>query len=80
MERQRRNELRNAYEFLKKHVPSVAKSDRASKQMILDKAIEFCQTVKYKEENLNKERQAIHEKKIALQKRIMQLQRQNSLH
>lgn len=80
MERQRRNELRNAFDYLKNYVPCVAKSDRASKQMILDKAIEFCQTVKYKEENLNKERQALHEKKIALQKRIMQLQRQNSLH
>ena len=79
MERQRRNELRNAYEFLKKHVPSVAKSDRASKQMILDKAIEYCHTVTTKEEAMNKQRQALYEKKISLQKRIMQLQRQNSL-
>ena len=79
MERQRRNELRNAFDYLKTYVPSVAKSDRASKQMILDKAIEFCHTVKYKEESLNKQRQALHEKKIALQKRIMQLQKLNSL-
>ena len=79
MERQRRNELRNAYEFLKKYVPSVANTDRASKQMILDKAIEHCHTVTTKEEAMSKQRQALYEKKIALQKRIMQLQRQNSL-
>ena len=82
MERQRRNELRNAFEFLKRHVPCVAQSDRASKQLILDKAIEFCQEVRAKEDAVARQRQAMHDKKIALQKRLVQLQKQqnSSLH
>merc|ERR1712203_138692 len=49
MERQRRQDLKNAYDSLKDFVPTIANSDRASKQMVLDKAIDYCKTLKNKE-------------------------------
>merc|ERR1719150_2590455 len=44
MERQRRNELKVAFDDLKVHLPEIATSDKASKQQILDKAVETCLT------------------------------------
>merc|ERR1719348_406751 len=49
MERQRRTDLKNAFDSLKDFVPTIANSDRASKQMVLDKAIDYCKTLKSKE-------------------------------
>merc|ERR1712117_821375 len=57
MERQRRNDLKNAFASLKDFVPTIANSDRASKQMVLDKAIDYCKNLKSKEWTTRKARE-----------------------
>merc|ERR1719504_481831 len=52
MERQRRNELKVAFDELKVHLPEIATSDKASKQQILDKAVETCLTIRSTESSL----------------------------
>merc|ERR1712226_332713 len=52
MERQRRNELKVAFDVLKVHLPEIASSDKASKQQILDKAVETCQSMRSTESSL----------------------------
>jgi len=52
MERQRRNELKLAFDVLKVHLPEIASSDKASKQQILDKAVETCQSMRSTESSL----------------------------
>lgn len=52
MERQRRNELKSAFDELKLHLPDIASSDKASKQQILDKAVDTCLTVRNRESSL----------------------------
>ena len=42
LERQRRIDLRNAFDTLKSHLPDLKKSDKASKIMILTRAAEYC--------------------------------------
>lgn len=61
MERQRRNELKVAFDDLKVCLPEISTSDKASKQQILDKAVETCKVVKSNESSLA-------QKKIALSK------------
>merc|ERR1719400_467285 len=52
MERQRRNELKVAFDDLKVHLPEIATSDKASKQQILDKAVETCLNIRSTESSL----------------------------
>ena len=42
LERQRRIDLRNAFDTLKGHLPDLQKTDKASKIMILTRAAEYC--------------------------------------
>merc|ERR1711892_247704 len=49
MERQRRTDLKSAFDQLKDFVPTVANSEKASKQMVLDQAIDHCKSLKMKE-------------------------------
>jgi len=52
MERQRRNELKVAFDDLKVCLPEISASDKASKQQILDKAVETCKIIRSTESSL----------------------------
>ena len=74
MERQRRTELKNAFEVVRKAVPTIAGSERVSKQMILDRAIEYCRGLKQKEVTANKHKRLLQDKNVLLRKRLQALQ------
>ena len=76
MERQRRSDLNQAYAILKNFVPSIANSDRASKQMVLDKAIEHCEALKGREEAARDQRRLLSSRNEALRKKLALLQSQ----
>ena len=76
MERQRRSDLNQAYATLKDFVPSIANSDRASKQMVLDKAIEHCEALKSREETVRDQRRLLMSRNEALKKKLALLQSQ----
>ena len=78
MERQRRSDLNQAYATLKDFVPAIANSDRASKQMVLDKAIEHCEALKRREAEVRDQRRQLSARNEALRKRLETLQRQSS--
>ena len=52
MERQRRNELKLSFDKLKTVLPELATSDKASKQQILDNAVETVKMIKNTEANI----------------------------
>ena len=52
MERQRRNELKLSFDKLKTVLPELATSDKASKQQILDKAVDAVNKFKSTEASL----------------------------
>ena len=76
MERQRRQDLKNAYDSLKDFVPTIANSDRASKQMVLDKAIDYCKTLKNKEGTTREARNRLVQKNESLRKRLAEIESQ----
>merc|ERR1712012_1349714 len=76
MERQRRNDLKNAFDSLKDFVPTIANSDRASKQMVLDKAIDYCKNLKSKEWTTRKARETLAQKNESLRKRLAEIESQ----
>jgi len=76
MERQRRTDLKNAFDQLKDYVPTIANSDRASKQMVLDKAIEHCKALKIKETNVREERKNLVQRNELLTKKLALLESQ----
>merc|ERR1712012_1007746 len=65
MERQRRNDLKNAFD-----------SVRASKQMVLDKAIDYCKNLKSKEWTTRKARETLAQKNESLRKRLAEIESQ----
>ena len=76
MERQRRSDLNQAYAILKNFVPSIANSDRASKQMVLDKAIEHCKALKRREVAARDQRRLLTSRNETLRKKLALLQYQ----
>ena len=76
MERQRRNDLKNAFDSLKDFVPTIANSDRASKQMVLDKAIDYCKNLKSKEWTTRKAKETLAQKNDSLRKRLAEIESQ----
>ena len=76
MERQRRSDLNRAYAILKDFVPSIANSDRTSKQMVLDKAIEHCTMLRKREEASREQKRNLHHRNEALRKKLQQLETQ----
>merc|ERR1719193_2293068 len=76
MERQRRTDLKNAFDQLKDYVPTIANSDRASKQMVLDKAIEHCKSLKMKEITAREEKKNIVQRNELLKKKLALLESQ----
>jgi len=78
MERQRRTDLKRAFDELKDFVPSIAKSDRTSKQMVLDKAIEHCKTLRRGEEVVREQKKNLQRRNELLKKKLALLQSQVS--
>ena len=72
-ERQRRTDLKNAFDYLKRRVPAIASSERVSKQMILDKAIDFCRNLKAKESSVRQHHKLLAERNELLRKKIASL-------
>ena len=77
MERQRRIDLKRAFDGLKICVPELAESDKASKLMILDKAADFCQMLKLKELNLSSEKDRERKKCLLLKKKLQMLEKKS---
>ena len=75
MERQRRVDLRNAFEFLRSLIPDLETADRAAKVVILKKASLFCQGLTARERQHIAEKDALQKRQEMLRKRIALLQR-----
>jgi len=74
MERKRRTELKNAFDMVKNSVPTISTSDRVSKQMILDRAIEYCRSMRAKEAAVNKRKRTLQQRNTMLLKQLQSLQ------
>lgn len=74
MERQRRNELKVAFDDLKVHLPEIATSDKASKQQILDKAVETCLTIRSTESSLKTRVTTLNKTNSQLKEKLRKLQ------
>jgi len=73
MERQRRNELKVSYDNLKACIPDIANSEKVSKQMILDTALEKCKLVKSKEISLKMRKDKLKRNNAELRQRLKNL-------
>lgn len=74
MERQRRNELKLAFDDLKICLPEISTSDKASKQQILDKAVETCKVIKSTESSLAQKKIALTKSNNLLKEKLKLLQ------
>jgi hypothetical protein len=74
MERQRRNELKVAFDELKIHLDEVSTSDKASKQQILDKAVDMCRTMKSMENSLKTKVTTMNKANSQLKEKLRKLQ------
>ena len=74
MERQRRVDLRNAFEFLRSLIPDLEATDRAAKVVILKKSAHFCQGLTAREKKLIDEKNALQKSQEMLRKRLALLQ------
>ena len=74
MERQRRNELKVAFDELKACMPDIANSDKVSKQMILDTALHSCKLLKSKEVSLKLKRDRLKKSNAELLRKISAFQ------
>merc|ERR1712142_1382938 len=83
MERQRRNELKLSYDKLKTVLPEIAESDKASKQQILDKAVETCKVIKSTEQSLQNRKNSLTKSNALLKEKLRllkaEVKRKNSL-
>merc|ERR1712241_242712 len=70
MERQRRNELKCSFDELKTVIPDLATSDKASKQQILDKAVDTVKLIKSTEASLQQRRNNLYKSNAALQEKL----------
>jgi hypothetical protein len=80
MERQRRNELRLAFDELKASLVDIAAADKVSKQMILDKAVERCQGLRSREAALRQRRDRLRRSNGQLRDRLRELQQYLASH
>ena len=70
MERQRRNELKLSFDKLKIVLPELATSDKASKQQILDKAVDAVNKFKSTEASLAARRNNLSKSNALLQEKL----------
>jgi hypothetical protein len=69
LERQRRVDLKNAFDTLKVCVPEIAASDKASKLLILTKARDFCLSLGTREGQLRRETERLRMRQQLLSNR-----------
>jgi len=74
MERQRRNELKVAFDELKACMPDIANSEKVSKQMILDTALQNCKLLKSREISLKVRREKLKKSNAELLRKLGGLQ------
>lgn len=74
MERQRRNELKVAFDELKGCIPEIATSDKVSKQMILDTALQNCKFIKSKQIGLKLRKEKLRKCNAELREKLKCLQ------
>jgi len=83
MERQRRNELKISFDNLKTVLPEIADSDKASKQQILDKAVETCKVIKSTELSLQNRKNSLTKSNALLKEKLRllkaEVRRRNNL-
>ena len=70
MERQRRVELKDAYDGLKERIPSIAQEDKVSKLMILNTAADYCKGVEARLARLRRDRLREADRGRRLQERL----------
>merc|ERR1719300_947313 len=70
MEGQRRNELKISFDNLKTVLPEIAESDKASKQLILDKAVETCKNIKSTELTLQNKKNSLAKSNALLKEKL----------
>lgn len=75
LERQRRGELKNAFDQLKASLPTLVGMDKASKLLILTTAGEFCRDLTGTEEALRRQRNAESCRNASLRRRLNELKR-----
>merc|ERR1712141_331329 len=73
MERQRRNELKLSFDKLKTVLPELAASDKASKQQILDRAVDTVQMIKSTELSLMNRRNSLNKNNALLKDKLRKL-------
>ena len=76
MERQRRVELKDAYDSLKERIPSIATEDKVSKLMILNTASDYCKSIEERVVRLRREQQQEMERGRRLRERLNMLRLQ----
>ncbi|XP_023013030.2 uncharacterized protein [Leptinotarsa decemlineata] len=75
MERQRRIDLRNAFEDLRVLVPEVSKKERAAKVVILREAAQYCDNLTTISNNLHRTSEELNRKQAWLRWRVSELRR-----
>merc|ERR1712062_464816 len=73
MERQRRNELKVSFDKLKTVLPELAASDKASKQQILDTAVDTVRMIKSTELSLMNRRNSLNKSNAQLKEKLRKL-------
>ena len=79
MERQRRNELKLSFDKLKTVLPELAASDKASKQQILDKAVDTVKMIKSTEVSLMNRRNSLNKSNALLKEKLRKLKEETKL-
>merc|ERR1712156_778992 len=79
MERQRRNELKLSFDKLKTVLPELAASDKASKQQILDKAVDTVKMIKSTEVSLMNRRNSLNKSNALLKEKLRKLKEETKI-
>ncbi|KAK9882702.1 hypothetical protein WA026_022753 [Henosepilachna vigintioctopunctata] len=79
MERQRRIDLRNAFEYLRQLVPEVLKKERAAKVVILREAAKYCDHLTYQSSSINRQLSELKNHQERLRMRVSLLRRNLAL-
>jgi len=74
MERQRRNELKAAFDELKGCIPEIAATEKVSKQMILDTALRNCKQIKSRQLGMKLRRDKLKKSNAELRDKLKKLQ------
>ena len=77
LERERRQEMNNAYDCLRDNIPAIASSKKSSKQIILDAALDYCRRLAGKLERLERIQQEEVERRRELEEQLSRLQSEN---